>query len=141
MRDAAVTILRSCSSAGVQSGSRFPATLSRRRRFHEPENIFPRRRSDLFPDRRHAWFEACLSVGSGSERLVSSDVGKRGCSSYCGVPSFRGPEAGEEKLESAVLIRDRSRAIREAKKLFFLQARQRKSSVASVYLISTIELR
>jgi len=41
---------------------------------------------------------------SGSERLGGSDVGKRSCSSYRSVLSFRGPEAEQEKLESAVLI-------------------------------------
>jgi hypothetical protein len=56
-------------------------------------------------------------VGSGSERLGGSDVGKRGCSSYRSVLSFRRPEAKQEKLESLVLIGDRIRAIREVKKL------------------------
>jgi hypothetical protein len=42
-------------------------------------------------------------------------VGKRGCSSYRSVLSFRGPEAEQEKLESLVLIGDRIRAIREVK--------------------------
>jgi hypothetical protein len=56
-------------------------------------------------------------VGSGSERLGGSDVGKRGCSSYRRVLSFRGPEAEQEKLESALLVGDCLRAIREAKKL------------------------
>ena len=54
-------------------------------------------------------------MGSGSEPLGGSDVGKRGCSSYRSVLSFRGPEAEQEKLESAVLIGDRIRAIREGK--------------------------
>jgi hypothetical protein len=43
-------------------------------------------------------------VGSGSERLVSSDVGKRHCDCDNGVLSFRKSEAKQEKLESAVLI-------------------------------------
>jgi hypothetical protein len=56
-------------------------------------------------------------MGSGSERLVSSDVGKRHCDCDNGVLSFRKSEAEQEKLGSAVVIRDRIRAIREAKKL------------------------
>src|SRR5258708_31075416 len=90
------------SSAGVQSGSRFPASLSWRRRFHETENVFPCRRPDLFPDRRHACLEACVQMGSSSERLVSSDVGKRHCDSDNGVLSFRKFEVEQEKLEFAV---------------------------------------
>jgi len=49
-------------------------------------------------------------VGSGSERLVSSDVGKRHCDCDNGVLSFRKSEAEQEKLESAVHIGDRIRA-------------------------------
>jgi hypothetical protein len=56
-------------------------------------------------------------VGSGSERLGGSDVGKCCSSSYRSVLSFRGPEAEQEKLESLVLIGDRIRVIRKAKKL------------------------
>jgi hypothetical protein len=41
-------------------------------------------------------------MGSGSERLGGSDVGKPGCSSYRSVLSFRGPEAEQGKLESLV---------------------------------------
>jgi ribosome-binding protein aMBF1 (putative translation factor) len=44
-------------------------------------------------------------------------VGKRGCSSYRSVLSFRGAEAEQEKLESLVLIGDRLREFREAKNL------------------------
>lgn len=54
-------------------------------------------------------------MGSGSERLGGSDVGKPGCSSYRSVLSFRGTEAEQEKLESAVLIGDCIRAVREGK--------------------------
>jgi ribosome-binding protein aMBF1 (putative translation factor) len=56
-------------------------------------------------------------VGSDSERLVSSDVGKRHCDCDSGVLSFRKSEAEQEKLESAALIGDRIRDIHEAKKL------------------------
>ena len=56
-------------------------------------------------------------MGSGSERLVASDVGKRECDCDNGVLSFREPEPEQEKLESAVLIGDRIRAILEAKNL------------------------
>jgi len=109
-------------------------------------------------------------VGSRSERLVSSDVGKRRCFSYCSILSFRGPEAEQEKLESAMLIGTYIRAIREAKKLSSFRLGKENcteawirphlkrlqedlpaglpraehsnlSSVASVCLISTIELR
>ena len=64
-------------------------------------------------------------MGSGSERLGGSDVGKRGCSSYRSVLSFRRPEAEQEKLESLVLIGDRIRAIREVKKLAHNRDRHR----------------
>ena len=57
-------------------------------------------------------------MGSGSERLVGSDVGKRRRDCDSSGLGFRRPEARQEKLESAVLIGDRIRAIREAKKLF-----------------------
>ena len=67
-------------------------------------------------------------MGSGSERLGGSDVGKRGCSSYRSVLSFRGPEAEQEKLESLVLIGDRIRAIREVKKLAHNRDRHRERS-------------
>lgn len=67
-------------------------------------------------------------MGSGSERLGGSDVGKRGCSSYRSVLSFRGPEAEQEKLESLVLIGDRIRAIREVKKLAHNRVRHRERS-------------
>jgi hypothetical protein len=67
-------------------------------------------------------------VGSGSERLGGSDVGKRGCSSYRSVLSFRGPEAEQEKLESLVLTGDRIRAIREVKKLAHNRDRHRERS-------------
>ena len=46
-------------------------------------------------------------MASGSERLVSSDVGKRCCDCDYSILSFREPEARQEKLESAVLIEDR----------------------------------
>ena len=67
-------------------------------------------------------------MGSGSERLGGSDVGKRGCSSYRSVLSFRGPEAEQEKLESLVLIGDRIPAIREVKKLAHNRGRHRERS-------------
>ncbi len=56
-------------------------------------------------------------MGSSSERLVGSDVGKRRCDCDNSVLSFREPEAEQEKLESAVFIGDHIRAIREAKRL------------------------
>jgi ribosome-binding protein aMBF1 (putative translation factor) len=56
-------------------------------------------------------------VGSGSERLGGSDVGKRPCSSYRSVLSFRGPEVEQEKLEFVVLIGDCILVTREAKKM------------------------
>ncbi len=55
-------------------------------------------------------------MGSGSERLVSSDVGKRRRDCDSSMPGFRRPETEQEKLESASLIGDRIRAIREVKK-------------------------
>jgi hypothetical protein len=45
-------------------------------------------------------------VGSDSERLASSNVRKRRCSTYCSVPNFRFAEARQEKLDFAVLIAD-----------------------------------
>ncbi len=56
-------------------------------------------------------------MGRGSERLVGSDVGERRRDGDSSILGFRGPETEQEKLESAVLIGDRVRAIHEAKKL------------------------
>jgi hypothetical protein len=57
----------------------------------ESENILACSRIDLSPRRGDACFEAGVEVGSGSERMGGSDVGKRGCYSYLSVLSFRGP--------------------------------------------------
>ena len=72
-------------------------------------------------------------MGSGSERLGGSDVGKRGCSSYRSVFSFRGPEAEQEKLEFAVLVGDCIRVIREAKKLSQGDMEKRTDSTAATF--------
>ena len=56
-------------------------------------------------------------MGRGSERLVSSDVGERRRDCDSSILGFRGLEAEQEKLESAVFNGDRIRVIREAKKL------------------------
>ena len=56
-------------------------------------------------------------MGSGSERLVSSDLVERRRDCDSSILGFREPEAEQEKLESAVLIGDRIRDIHEAKKL------------------------
>ena len=56
-------------------------------------------------------------MGGSSERLGGSEVGKRRCACGYSILSFRGPETRQEKLESAVFIGDRIRAIREAMKL------------------------
>src|ERR1700674_2493765 len=67
------------------SGMRAITSPCRRWRFHEPESVFPCRRVDLFPDRRHTCFAPCPQVGSGCEWLVGSDVDKHRCSSYRSV--------------------------------------------------------
>ena len=55
-------------------------------------------------------------MASSPKRLVSSDVGERRRDGDGGILGFRGPETDQEKLEYAVLTRDRIRAIHEAKK-------------------------
>ena len=74
-------------------------------------------------------------MGSGSERLGGSDVGKRGCSSYRSVLSFRGPEAEQEKLESAVLIGDRIRVIREAEAVASVCPRKMRQEEDKVHVL------
>ena len=49
-------------------------------------------------------------MGSGSERLVSSDVGERRRDCDSSILGFGGSETEHEKLASAMLIGDRIRA-------------------------------
>src|SRR6202521_2107348 len=71
-----VTFYAFSSSARVQSSPTFPATILRRRRFHEPENVFPCRRPGLSPRRGHACLAACPRMARDFRRFDCAPVGK-----------------------------------------------------------------
>src|ERR1700674_416010 len=71
-----VTFYAFSSSAWVQSSPTFPATIFRRQRFHEPENVFPCRRPGLSPRRGRACLTACPRLALDFRRLDCAHVGK-----------------------------------------------------------------